>query len=368
MKKESAMESNDQKKPHPVEQILEIARWAPSADNTQPWRFEIVDENHLIVNGCDTSAHCVYDLDGHISHIALGALLETITLAATHHGLATSYQRRTGTPPTQYIFDIHFKPDQEIAPSPLVTYIPLRSVQRRRMSTRPLSFTEKEALETAVGPAYHILWLENLADRLSAAKLMFHNAKLRLTMPEAYQVHKAVIEWNTRYSHDRIPDQAVGLDPITTRLMQWVMQSWQRVTFFNRYLAGTWLARIEMDLVPGIACAAHFVIFARDKLETIDDYVAGGHAVQRFWLTATQLNLKLQPEVSPLVFERYLRNGTRFSQLQKIYKQARLPASQLRKMIGAQKIESAVFMGRIGAGPIPLARSLRLPIDKLMSK
>ena len=24
--------------------ILDLARWAPSGDNTQPWRFEIVDE------------------------------------------------------------------------------------------------------------------------------------------------------------------------------------------------------------------------------------------------------------------------------------------------------------------------------------
>lgn len=361
------MKSNNQKV-HAIEQILEVARWAPSADNTQPWRFEIVNENHLIVNGVDTSAHCVYDLDGHISHISLGALLENITLAATHHGLTTSYKRRRGMPPTEHIFDVHFKPDQEIIASPLTACIPLRSVQRRRMSIRTLSPTEKEALEASVGPTYGILWLEDFRDRLRAAKLMFHNAKVRLTMPEAYEVHKTVIEWNTRYSQDRIPDQAVGLDPMTTRLMQWVMQSWQRVSFFNRYLAGTWLARIEMDLVPGIACAAHFVILARDKPGTIDDYVAGGRAVQRFWLTATQLGLQLQPEVSPLVFERYLRSGTHFSQLKRIYKRAQLPAKLLRQMIGEHEIESAVFMGRIGGGPLPLARSLRLPIDQLMSK
>jgi nitroreductase len=26
------------------EQILDLARWAPSGDNTQPWRFEIKGE------------------------------------------------------------------------------------------------------------------------------------------------------------------------------------------------------------------------------------------------------------------------------------------------------------------------------------
>ena len=37
--------------------------------------------------GRDTRAHCVYDLDGHPSQISLGALLETMTLAATRFSL-----------------------------------------------------------------------------------------------------------------------------------------------------------------------------------------------------------------------------------------------------------------------------------------
>lgn len=234
------------------------------------------------------------------------------------------------------------------------------------MSTRPLSSTEKAALEAAVGPAYRILWLEDFRSRLNTARLMFHNAKLRLTMPEAYQVHKDVIEWNARFSQDRIPDQAVGLDPITTRLMQWVLQSWQRVKFFNRYLMGTWLARIEMDLLPGVACAAHFAILPHEKPLATDDYVNAGRAVQRFWLTATQLGLQLQPEISPLVFARYLRNGIQFSQLKGVHKRAQLPARQLKQLIGEKEIEFTVFMGRIGAGSAPIARSLRLALDRLL--
>src|SRR5947207_2152976 len=32
-----------------IEQILHYARWAPSGDNTQPWRFEILGENRVTV-------------------------------------------------------------------------------------------------------------------------------------------------------------------------------------------------------------------------------------------------------------------------------------------------------------------------------
>ena len=63
--------------------ILDRARWAPSGDNVQNWGFEVIDESHVVVHGFDTRDHVVYDLDGTSSQIALGALLETIAIAAS---------------------------------------------------------------------------------------------------------------------------------------------------------------------------------------------------------------------------------------------------------------------------------------------
>ncbi|MFC6668970.1 hypothetical protein ACFQDL_01750 [Marinobacterium aestuariivivens] len=40
------------------------------------------------------------------------------------------------------------------------------------------------------------------------------------------------------------------------------MQSWERVAFMNRYLAGTLAPRLQLDLIPGLRCAAHFAIVA----------------------------------------------------------------------------------------------------------
>ena len=84
-----------------MEQILELARWAPSGDNTQPWRFEILDSHRLVVHGHDTRDHCVYDLDGHPSQISLGALLETMAIAATPFELEMRCMRHSDTPDTR---------------------------------------------------------------------------------------------------------------------------------------------------------------------------------------------------------------------------------------------------------------------------
>ena len=349
-----------------VEQILELGRWAPSGDNTQPWRFEVVDELHVVVHGFDTRDHCVYDLDGHPSQISLGALLETISIAASAHGLRVDASRRLDVPDTAPTFDLRFAKDPQARTDPLVTQITSRSVQRRMMRLRPLSVAEKQALEAAVGNAYDFRWLEGFEARSSAARLMFNNAKLRLTMPEAYRVHRDVIEWNARFSEDRVPDQALGADPMTTKLMRHVLGSWERVKFFNRFLAGTIAPRLQMDLIPGLFCAAHFVLLARRRPQTIDDYVAAGRALQRFWLTATSLGLVMQPELTPLIFSRYVRNDIPFSSEPGMAELARSLARQLEALIGTTGTELAVFMGRIGAGPAATSRSTRRRLDDLI--
>ena len=352
--------------PSVVAQILDLARWAPSGDNTQPWRFEVLDDLNVVVHGFDTREHCVYDLDGRPSQISLGALLETMVIAATAHGLRTEIKRRLDTPETHLLFDVRFFADATAVADPLARVIRTRSVQRRAMQTRRLNAVQVQALEAAVAPAYGVRWIEGPWLRRRAALLMFRYAKLRLTMPEAYLVHRDVIEWNARFSTDRVPDQALGIDPLTVRLMRFAMKEWSRVQFFNRFLAGTWIPRIQMELIPGFACAAHFVIAARNPLVTVDDYIFAGRATQRFWLTATQLGLMIQPEMTPLIFTRYVRERREFSQTRGLQEQAQALSKRWDSLVGEQPIKLAVFMGRIGSGAPAGSRSTRRELDELI--
>ncbi|MFL6673680.1 MAG: molybdopterin biosynthesis protein MoeY [Massilia sp.] len=350
----------------PIGQILDLARWAPSGDNTQCWRFEVLAPDHLVVHGFDTREDCVYDLDGHPSQISFGALLETIAIAASAHGLRADAVRRPASAEHRPEFDVRFVADPSIEPSPLLDAIKLRSVQRRPMSMRPLTVQQKQALQDAVGPDYELAWLEGFGPKFAAARLMFNNAKLRLTMPEAYEVHRRIIHWGVTHSPDRVPDQALGVDAATLRLMKWAMASWRRLSTMNT-LMGTWAPRLQMDLVPGLACAAHFVLKAKRQPKTIDDYVAAGRAVQRFWLTLTALGLFMQPEMTPLIFSKYVREGTRFTAKTSLHGPAARLQRQAAELIFTDSL-FPVYMGRLGAGPAPRARSERLPLEQLMKQ
>ncbi len=348
-----------------IRQILELARWAPSGDNTQPWRFEIHHDKRLIVHGFDTRDHVIYDLQGRASQLALGGLLETIEIAAQGRGLQCDIRRRTDLPANRPTFDIDLS-EAPAATHPLERVIRARCTQRRPLSRRPLGDREHCSLEAATGPSYQIIWLEGGKNLRRVAHLLFHNAYIRLTTPEAYPVHRDVIEWDTQFSLDRIPAQALGANPLTTRLMRWTLQSWRRVVFMNTFAGGTVLPRLQLDVLPALYCAAHFVIVARQAPQSIDDYLQGGRAMQRFWLTATRLGLQLQPEMTPLIFASYVREGVAFTRHQQSLDKARTLSQQLQQLLGREASECAVFMGRVGFGPSPAARSIRLPLQDLL--
>ncbi len=349
-----------------VDAILDQARWAPSGDNTQPWRFQVRGSRQAVVFGHDTREHCVYDLDGWASRLSLGALLETAALAATAHGWRMESTRRADAPESQPTFDLEFFEDAAVRPSPLLPAIPRRSVQRRPYSTTALSAAQKAELQAAAGPGLEVRWLEGSAARLRAALVLFRSARLRLVTPEAYRVHRDVIEWDARFSDDKVPDQALGVPSPMLAMMRFAMHSWERVQFFNRFLAGTWSPRLQMDLLPALACGAHFVLVARAPQHGIDDQVSGGRAMQRFWLTATHLGLSLQPELTPLIFARYARQRRPFSVLVGAQQAAGEVERGLARLAGADVAECGVFMGRIGHGPEVISRSLRRDLAALM--
>lgn len=349
-----------------IEKILELARWAPSGDNTQPWKFQVQDADHIIVLGFDTRDWCVYDFDGRASQMAHGALLETLRIAATGFGLLANWTTRAGCPDTAPIYDVTLHAQADLARDPLFPFIEQRVVQRRPMRTTPLTKAQRASFVAAAGPAFEVRFFETFSDRLRVARLLWDNAYIRLTCPEAFEVHRRTIEWGVRYSTDRIPEQAIGVDPLTAKLMRRVMVSWPRVQFFNRYLGGTLLPRVQLDLLPALRCSAHLLLKPRQRPIGIAGYVRAGTALQRVWLTATSLGMHLQPEVTPIIFRWYARANRSMSALPGIDRRAHELADVFDALAGAALEDDFTFLCRVGRSKTPWSRSSRRDLDILM--
>lgn len=346
--------------------ILELARWAPSGDNTQPWRFEIVTDHHVAVHGYDTREWCVYDFDGWASQFAHGILLETLRIAATNFGLETVWRLRSDSDDFHPVYDVYFSEVQDLPADPLFPFIEKRVVQRRPMQTNPLSESQRQGLTSAIEPGYTLQFFESFAERLKLAKLLWDNAHIRLTCPEAFQVHRQIIEWGSRYSKDRIPEQAVGIDRLTGKLMKWVMQKWSRADFFNRYLLGTIPPRIQLDAIPALMCSAHVLVRAKLPLISVTDRVHTGVAIQRLWLTVTALGMYLQPEMTPVIFRWYARSGKAISSLPRVNQEVSELAGRLESFVSDDQCE-LVFLCRVGHSSEPKSRSIRKDLSELMN-
>lgn len=351
-----------------IEQILDCARWAPSGDNTQPWRFEIRGPDSVIVHLTQPSD--LYDYrDGEPTLLAGGALLESIRIAASRWGrsCAWHYSGRKGD--THHIA-VSLKKSTATDCDPLISYLSLRSVDRRPFRLRRLTAEQKAMLVAALGPRLTVEWHETLGHRWRMARLGARATAIRLTAPEAHPIHQRVIDWQQRYSTTGIPAAASGINRISLVAMRWGMKHWSRMKLLNR-LGGVVSTTIEMDYLPILASAAFFTIRAdRMPADAPDRSVAlldAGQAIQRFWLTATRLRLALQPSVAAICFASYGEKSSTFTTTASIQRKAvelSIAAGHQFPGIGP----SVIFAGRIGTKSArrATARAVRLPLRDLL--
>ena len=332
-----------------IERILDLARWAPSGDNAQPWRFDIQGEDDVVVH-VEVDADNIYEFaDGLPTLLSAGFLAETIRIAATRFGRAAEWSY-LGRDNRIHSIAVRLPRREGVTEDELAAYIPIRSVDRRPYSSHPLSDEHKAALAAALGHGLRITWHESRAERWQQARINARSSDIRLRIREAYDVHRRIIDWDATFSRTGVPAAAIGLDRASISLMRWVMGSWQRVQFFNRFLMGTLLPRIELDLIPGLLCAAHFTITRGDANggpSTPEETIQAGAALQRFWLTLARMGLVMQPALAAQCFAHYACEGIPFTGNASVRERAVELRLQLKDAVG-RDVPDIVFRGRIG--------------------
>ena len=352
----------------PIDEILHAARWAPSGDNEQPWRFEKLESGAILVHVTRRKKENVYHYrDGEPNVLAAGMLLENLRIAASAHSRRIEWQVEADLDPL--VLRVAFIVDGTVGPDPLYAALGLRSVDRSRYRVRKLAVAERRALEAALGEVLRVDWHTTAALRWRFARLSALATSVRLRAPETLSIHQQIIDWNVTLSPEKIPAGALGVRRSTLKIMRWAMQDWGRTQLLNR-LGGTGSAALEMDYVPILSSAAAFTLrfstIAQGRRETADLLEAGAR-IQRFWLTAAHLGLALQPALAVLIFAHYGEHEPAFTKDPAVGAKAKRLAQRFRDAFRAGT-EDFVFMGRIGE-PLPrigACRSVRRPVSALM--
>ena len=350
-----------------MDAILDAARWAPSGDNTQPWRFEPLDADTVRIHLTTEAGTNPYDYrDGEPSLMSGGMLLENLRIAASAQGRRLDWTVEGGGGP--HVVIAHMPASPGLPADRLHGVLALRSVDRRPYLSRPLRPAERVALEAAAGPDLQVSWHEDRAARLRMARLGALATDIRLRAQETFEVHRRVIDWSPGHSATGLPSGAIGLDRGTLRIMRWAMAHWPRMHGMNR-LSGTWAAAAQLDLRPALGSAAFFTLAPAggpDGGDRVVRLLRLGGAVQRFWLTATRLGLAMQPGLATLIFAHYGAHGQPFTSDLALQTKARTLAARFQAVLGRHP-DGLVFLGRIGQPRpgLPKVRSVRRTVSNL---
>ena len=318
-------------------EILNLARWAPSGDNAQPWRFALVEDDTIVVRlRHEPSSPYEYN-SGEPTLLSAGALLESIRIAASGWGRSVAWEDISPAEIRVRLAEAGVEAD------PLLKMLPLRSVDRGPYRARRLTPAERTTLEAALGGDLTIRWIENRQQRLAVGRLNARASDIRRRTPEAFPVHQAVIDWDRRLSPTGIPAQAVGLAPAMLPMFRWAMGSWDRMQALNR--GGTFGASVQLDYLPALRSAAFALFTVPGGTPDTRHILQAGTALQRFWLTATQLGLAMQPTIAPIAFGRYGESGQTFTSDSKLRDKARALAHAFRDALGISPSET-VFLAR----------------------
>lgn len=145
-----------------ITKILETSVNAPSGSNSQPWSFQVTD-NEILVFAHPEKDHPILNYNHRGTWIAHGALVENIKIAASAFGyrpLIQIFPDGIKLNPTAKIKLEKGIPTEE----GLFQVIPWRATNRKRYELRPLTTEQKKYLAQSVeevGGQARIVWLED---------------------------------------------------------------------------------------------------------------------------------------------------------------------------------------------------------------
>ena len=353
-----------------LDAILDVARWSPSGDNQQPWRFEVLGEDEFRIHLTKDAGSNPYEYrGGEPTVLAGGMLLASLRIAASVHGRRLDWTLEDGSDPYRILVRLH--PAPGLQEDPLASVLALRSVDRRPYRARSLTGREVAALEAAAGPELQVTWHADRGARLRMARLGQLATDIRLRAQETFRVHQAVIDWSGRNSSDGLPAAALGLDRMTLRLMRWALAHWPRLHAMNR-VSGTWAVAAQLDLRPGLGSAAFFTMSPAEPGASAEEGAGAermlrlGEGMQRFWLQAARMGLAMQPGLATLCFAHYGAHDLPFTTDPALRVKARRLAERFQAVLGVHP-DGVVFLGRIGEPRpgLPRVRSVRRGVEEL---
>lgn len=341
--------------------ILSDAVRAPSGDNCQPWRFEILKNCIKIFNvpERDTS---LFNYQQRASYVAHGALLENLQISASANGYETNVELFPSDGERDLVADVHLT-ERPPANHQLQAAISARTSNRQVYNGKPIpAEIRAELLEPFEDSAHPLFLTSTNAEKSILADIIALNDRIIFEHPG---LHSFLFD-HVRWSAEEAEISCDGLDLRTLELafpdsmMFPLLKSWGLVKFLN-YVG---ISRIIGGNALKLARSAGAIGVIAMKSLGREDFVAAGRTLERVWLQSARLGLSFQMMTGITFLMASLEGG----------RTADLTSVQLKRISKAKEELKAVagvgmgIMFRLGFSNQPSARSVRLPLAAVVSE
>lgn len=350
------------------------AALAPSGGNSQPWRF-YVDGNALWLAHDKRRSRNLLDPKHTGAYLALGAALKNISVAAAHRGYRVETELFPQSifpadPETEIVARILVTMDDatvEAAEANLFPFLGKR-VTNRKLGTRlPLMKSlENELREAAAGYSCQLAVVTEESALVELGRIVGESDRLRFLNAELHREMMSEIRWSARESEAT----GDGIDVATLELsptQEAVMKSLRRpevAAFLRQQHEGTRLRELSERSIRG---ASAMGLISVDGVKP-KDAIRGGQAMQHLWLLANARGWSWHPLTALLYLfdlpEALTRNFFDAGERELLGSLS----SRFGEIFPAMRTGTRLMLFRLAQADPPTARSLRLPLEKIIFK
>ena len=274
-----------------LEDVLVAAHSAPSADNSQPWIFELEgDVLHLCWGGAAGAGP--FGADSPATLLAIGGVIENLHAAAEHYGLGVdAIPVGTDGRARGVYFSAVFSESIEGGLSTDVCPVLLRHTNRFPFRSVVLSDLERELLSSGrEGPARFEVFYRPLALR-EIARVVAAASRIRFRTREIHEWLASCLRYSPEQiaRGDGLDIHALDLPPGGKGFLR-LTSDWKLMQWLNRCGAYRVMAGVEASAIArGPTIAA--LIAPRDQ----DACIAAGRLMCRVWTALNSRGVAVHP-------------------------------------------------------------------------
>lgn len=349
--------------------ILEAAGRAPSAGNNQPWQWFYKDGVLYLFHekGRTKSFGDYKDI---ASHVALGACLENLEIACYTNNIKSHINYFPLGTPEKLIATITFTKGEKnidlFKPNELAPVIYTRETNRKLGKRKPIGTYVYNQITDAIASVdgAKFDYKSSDEDLKELAAIMGAAERLRLLHEEGhFEFYEKEIRWDDE--HSKATKDGIDLGTVDVSASEIVGLKLVRDPKVVKLLAEWGGGKALENLAKKAIDSASAVGLITMPSFTPENYVLGGRAVERMWLTANNIGISVQPMLAvPLHFARLIHGNSEgmppfmkdeFEELRKRFVQL------------FPKIEGRgeVFLFRLSIAEQPKIKSYRYPVAEI---